>query len=120
MELKVCICRSISCFGAGCPIACTPTVWLPAGDRYLLKLFRDFVFHQVTEEGAPVLEWGHVVEALNKLDAGVPEKVVLMSRDEASMMVVSYADLRRCLDSAYTELKTRANAAKRNRLGHHR
>ena len=48
------------------------------------------------------------------------ESVVLMSRDEASMMVVSYADLRRCLDSAYTELKTRANAAKRNRLGHHR
>lgn len=94
--------------------------WSETGDRYLLKLFRDFVFHQVTEEGAPVLEWGHVVEALNKLDAGVPEKVVLMSRDEASMMVVSYADLRRCLDSAYTELKTRANAAKRNRLGHHR
>ena len=101
-------------------MARTPAMWLPAGDRYLLKLFRDFVFHQVTEEGAPVLEWGHVVEALNKLDAGVPEKVVLMSRDEASMMVVSYADLKRCLDSAYTELKTRANAAKRNRLGHHR
>ena len=123
------LCR-VACDGSSCPdlqglpwslpIVCTPTVWLPAGDRYLLKLFRDFVFHQVTEEGAPVLEWGHVVEALNKLDAGVPEKVVLMSRDEASMMVVSYADLRRCLDSAYTELKTRANAAKRNRLGHHR
>lgn len=46
-----------------------------AGDRYLLKLFRDFVLHQVQEDGTPVLDWGHVVECLNKLDAGVPEKV---------------------------------------------
>ena len=41
-----------------------------AGDRYLLKLFRDFVFHQVTEEGAPLLDWGLVLESLAKLDAG--------------------------------------------------
>ena len=46
-----------------------------AGDRYLLKLFRDFVFHQSREDGSPVLDWGHVVECLNKLDAGLPEKV---------------------------------------------
>lgn len=46
-----------------------------AGDRYLLKLFRDFVMHQVREDGSPLLDWGHVVECLNKLDAGVPEKV---------------------------------------------
>ena len=48
-----------------------------AGDRYLLKLFHDFVLHQVSEDGAPIIDWGHVVEALNKLDAGVPEKVVI-------------------------------------------
>lgn len=48
-----------------------------AGDRYLLKLFRDFVLHQVREDGTPVLDWGHVVECLNKLNAGVPEKVLL-------------------------------------------
>ncbi len=46
------------------------------GDRYLLKLFRDFVLHQVREDGSPMLDWGHVVECLNKLDAGVPEKVL--------------------------------------------
>lgn len=46
-----------------------------AGDRYLLKLFRDFVFHQMDEEGRPILDWGHMVEALNKLDAAVPEQV---------------------------------------------
>lgn len=45
-----------------------------AGDRYLLKLFRDFVFHQVGDDGTPLLDWGHIAEALAKLDAGLPEK----------------------------------------------
>ncbi|EIE26025.1 hypothetical protein COCSUDRAFT_61018 [Coccomyxa subellipsoidea C-169] len=81
--------------------------WAETGDRYLLKLFRDFVLHQVREDGSPMLDWGHVVECLNKLDAGVPEKITLMSRDEASLLVVSYADLKRCLEGALGELRTR-------------
>ena len=85
---------------------------LAAGDRYLLKLFRDFVFHQCTEEGAPVLDWGHVVEALNKLDAGVPEKVMLMSRDESSMLVVSYADIKRCIENTFSDLRRQATVAR--------
>jgi len=82
--------------------------WSETGDRYLLKLFRDFVFHQTSEDGAPVLDWGHMIEALNKLDAGVPEKILLLSRDEMSMLIVSYADIKRCAEGAYNELKTRA------------
>ena len=31
-----------------------------------------------------------------QLDAGVPEKILLMSRDEQSMLVASYADLKVC------------------------
>lgn len=125
--------------------------------RYLLKLFRDLLFHQVDEEGAPLLDWGLAVEALNKVDAGVPEKVrqprpgglqntplpcaaavmfvralpyassshglahspthiythpvqvLLMSRDEMSMLVVSYADVRRCIATCYDELRQRAS-----------
>jgi Pan3 Pseudokinase domain len=34
------------------------------------------VFHQMDEEGRPILDWGHMIEALNKLDAAVPEQVV--------------------------------------------
>lgn len=49
--------------------------WSETGDRYLLKLFRDYVFHQVTEDGRPWLDMGHIVQCLNKLDAGAPEKV---------------------------------------------
>lgn len=49
--------------------------WSETGDRYMLKLFRDYVFHQVTEDGRPWLDMSHVVQCLNKLDTGVPEKV---------------------------------------------
>lgn len=49
--------------------------WSETGDRYMLKLFRDYVFHQVSEDGRPWLDMAHVVQCLNKLDAGASEKV---------------------------------------------
>lgn len=83
--------------------------WSETGDRYLLKLFRDFTFHQDDENGAPNLDWGVALEALNKLDAGIAEKIMLLSRDESALLVVTYADIRRCLDNSYAELELRAN-----------
>jgi hypothetical protein len=56
-------------------LECVLRACCASGDRYLLKLFRDFVLHQVRDDGTPMLDWGHVVECLNKLDAGAPEKV---------------------------------------------
>ena len=41
----------------------------------MLKLFRDYVFHAVTDEGRPFLDMAHVVQCLNKLDAGSSDKV---------------------------------------------
>jgi PAB-dependent poly(A)-specific ribonuclease subunit 3 len=41
--------------------------WSETGDRYLLKLFRDYVFHQVYEDNTPLIDYGHVVECLNKV-----------------------------------------------------
>lgn len=32
-------------------------------------------------------------------------QITLLSRDEASMLVVSYADLKRCLEAAVNELR---------------
>jgi PAB-dependent poly(A)-specific ribonuclease subunit 3 len=78
--------------------------WAQSGDCYVLTLFRDFVFHQADDMGNPVMDLGHVVTALNKLDAADPEKIVLVSRDGKSMMVVTYADVARCLENAYIEL----------------
>lgn len=49
--------------------------WAETGDRYMLKLFRDYVFHQVTEDGRPWLDMAHIVHCLNKLESGSQEKV---------------------------------------------
>ena len=39
-----------------------------------------------------------------QLDSGVSEKICLMSRDEQSILVVSYAELKQCFESAFAEL----------------
>ena len=75
--------------------------WSETGDRYVLKLFRDFVFHQADSSGNPVLDLGHMVSSLNKLDTGDGEKICLVSRDGFDMLVVSYGDVARCLEGAY-------------------
>ncbi|KAG7317574.1 hypothetical protein KOW79_018609 [Hemibagrus wyckioides] len=85
--------------------------WSETGDRYLLKLFRDHLFHQVTEAGTPWVDLSHIVSCLNKLDAGVPEKISLVSRDEKSVLVVTYSDLKRCFDSTFQELLAASNGS---------
>jgi PAB-dependent poly(A)-specific ribonuclease subunit 3 len=85
--------------------------WSETGDRYVLKLFRDYVFHQTQGEGVPSVDAGHVLTALNKLDAGDPEKIVLSSRDNKDLLVVSFADVKRCLEGAFVELETQASEA---------
>jgi PAB-dependent poly(A)-specific ribonuclease subunit 3 len=80
------------------------TSWSETGDRFPLKLFRDYVFHQVDEEGNPVMDISHVVECLNKIEAGTDERVLLMSRDEKSMLVLAYKDLKRYLVESFNEL----------------
>jgi PAB-dependent poly(A)-specific ribonuclease subunit 3 len=62
------------------------------------------VFHQADGGGYPIMDLGHVITALNKLDAADPEKIVLASRDGISVMVVSFGDVARCLESAFHEL----------------
>lgn len=46
-------------------------------------------------DGLPILDAGHVLTALNKLDAGDPEELLLSSRDGKDLLVVSYADVQR-------------------------
>jgi len=77
--------------------------WSEYGDRYMLKLFRDYVFHQVMEDGRPWLDMAHVISCLNKLDAGVSDKICLVSRDEQNVLVVSFAELKDCLVQSYSE-----------------
>ncbi len=41
--------------------------WSETGDRYMLKLYRDYLFHQVDSNGAPWIDMAHIVQSLNKV-----------------------------------------------------
>lgn len=41
--------------------------WSETGDRYIIKLFRDYVFHQIDENNNPVTNLSHVLTCLNKV-----------------------------------------------------
>lgn len=78
--------------------------WSDTGDRYILRLFRDYVFHQKDDEGRNVIDFGHVLDALAKLDVGDPESIPLCSPDGKTLLVCSYEDVKRCLENVYGEL----------------
>src|SRR5271170_3407157 len=67
--------------------------WHESGDRFLHKLFRDYVFHQVNDMGDPVVDLAHVLACLNKLDAGTEERIMLVSRDEQACFIVTYKEV---------------------------
>jgi len=52
--------------------------WSETGDRYLLKLFRDYVFHQVNADGSPWIDMAHVVQCLNKVRSSVSALVSVL------------------------------------------
>ena len=78
--------------------------WSENGERYFLKLFRDYVFHQVDAQGNPHVDLGHVLTCMAKLDAGIEEKVTLVSRDEQTLLIVSYKELKKAVESAFQDL----------------
>ena len=89
------------------------------------------------EDGRPFLDMAHVITSLNRLDAGIPDKVgsntrtfcdyyiwggkgnkrhvtnlvqvCLMSRDELNVLVVSYAELKNCLEQARIDITFRSS-----------
>lgn len=78
--------------------------WSESGERYFLKLFRDYVFHSVDSQGDAVVDLAHVITCLNKLDAGTDEKIHLVSRDEQSSFIVSYKEVKKALESSFQAL----------------
>jgi PAB-dependent poly(A)-specific ribonuclease subunit 3 len=85
-------------------------VWSEAGERYLLVLFLDYVFNQTDDMGRPMLNYGHVVACLMKVDASDTEKLLLVSHDERTILVASYLEIREAID--FLELrKLRSDSA---------
>lgn len=78
--------------------------WSETGDRYIIKLFRDYVFHQQDAAGKPVINMYHVVQTLNKLDAGSEETILLVSRDGQTSFIVSYSELKNSIEKAFNSL----------------
>lgn len=87
--------------------------WSEVGERYYLKLFRDYVFHQVDHDGHPIINLGHIIQCLNKLDAGIDENIQLVSRDERDVIIASYKEIKRGFEGAWNELVKAGNAGKR-------
>ena len=88
----------------------TDASWREQGQREALKLFRDYVFHQVDASGNPVLDMGHMLACLNKLDVGIEEKMMLTSRSEQTVIVVSYKEIKTAVESAWGELMRRSSS----------
>ncbi|KAI3399506.1 hypothetical protein diail_6528 [Diaporthe ilicicola] len=85
--------------------------WSENGERYTLKLFRDYVFHRVDEAGRPVFDMGHMVSCLNKLDAGAAERVRLTSRSGETDFIITYAELKKQLNGAFGDLMKHSRRA---------
>jgi PAB-dependent poly(A)-specific ribonuclease subunit 3 len=51
--------------------------WSDSGDRYIIKLFRDYVFHSVNPDGRPILDLSHVMVCLNKVRDLVEARLIL-------------------------------------------
>ncbi|KER29550.1 hypothetical protein T265_03848 [Opisthorchis viverrini] len=81
--------------------------WSETGDRYMLKLFRDFVFHQTDQLGAPYLDLSHIITTLNKVEASSHERLCLVSRDSQNVILMTYADIKQWLDSSFSHLVER-------------
>lgn len=75
-------------------------------NKYIVKLFKDYIFNQYDEFGKPVVDLSKVLINLNKLDAGIEEKILLVSRDDKSCIIVSYKEIRDIVDSLFRSLIT--------------
>lgn len=72
--------------------------------RYILRLFRDYVFFQVDANGKRTFDLGHMMECLLRMDCGSDELICLTSSDEKNVIVISYQEIKRHLGIALQEL----------------
>ncbi|KAL8997112.1 MAG: hypothetical protein Q9169_003548 [Polycauliona sp. 2 TL-2023] len=82
--------------------------WAAHGTRECIRLFRDYVFHQVDAQGRPSTDLGHIIGCLNRLDVGSEERIMLTTRDEETVIVVSYKEIKTALEGAFLDLYRRA------------
>lgn len=77
--------------------------WKDTRDRYLLKLLREYVFHQTLESGEPSLEMRHVFDYLYKLELGSSERILLTST-KGSVVIMTFAEVKKVLQQTLASL----------------
>lgn len=78
--------------------------WSESGEKFPIILFYDYVFHQVDSHGKYLMDLTHVLRCLNKLDAGVSEKLILATPDEMNCIIISYKELKELINSTFRSL----------------
>lgn len=71
------------------------------GSFFVIKLFHQFVFNSYDELGKPVVDLSKILVNLNKLDAGVDEKILLISSEEDSCIIVSYREVKNVIELTF-------------------
>ncbi|CAI4044945.1 hypothetical protein SKDZ_11G1800 [Saccharomyces kudriavzevii ZP591] len=78
--------------------------WSESGTKFPIILFYDYIFHQVDSTGKPIMDLTHVLRCLNKLDAGIQEKLMLVTPDELNCIIISYKELKDLIDSTFRSI----------------
>lgn len=60
----------------------------------IIDLFHQFLFLTVDEFGKPAVDLSRLLVNLNKLDVGVDEKILLVSSDETTCIIMSYKEIK--------------------------
>eukprot|EP01080_Neovahlkampfia_damariscottae_P000569 gene569-8079_t len=78
-------------------------------DLEIISLFKDYLFNQLNENDQQIIDFGHVIDCLNKLDIGSNDKILLITKDEDSLLVISFKELKNCIGLAFHDLLTQKN-----------
>lgn len=71
------------------------------GSMFVISMFRDYLFQTVNDVGKPVIDLSRILVNLNKLDVGIDEKLLLISREEDSCIIVSYKEVKDIIDLSF-------------------
>lgn len=71
---------------------------------FVISLFHQFVFNSHDELGRPVVDLSKILVNLNKLDVGVDEKILLVSRDEDNCIIVSYKEIKDLIELTFRNI----------------
>ncbi|KAF2673188.1 PAB-dependent poly(A)-specific ribonuclease subunit pan3 [Microthyrium microscopicum] len=85
--------------------------WSETGERYYIKMFRDYVFHAVDAQGRALVDLSHILGCLNRLDAGSNETIQLTSRDGETAFIVTFKDIKRAIENSFSDLNGNTNSS---------